>query len=136
MIKLAVLVALLGVSSVMGAIPQWWKNLANQNSGFRYPETDSKVLWEQDKVQLSHFFEADAGFGTVYQGSDSNDSDDRVEAYGVNIWSYAKYQVFFICNNWFSQKMELNLEPVFVVPYLQRISWTRFEGEDGFAMGI
>jgi hypothetical protein len=135
MIKLATLIALLGLSSAQ--VAQWWSMTGPQNQGFSYPDDGTYAdIYDGDHFNVKHFFETNAGWGSLYQGSSMTNADMRSESYGIQLWSYARYQLVADCGTWFSTTMELSLEPVYAAPYIQTVHWSRFEANNGFSLSL
>lgn len=74
---------------------------------------------------LQHQAEFDFGYGTLYNGADSNNANTRVESYGLQVWSFARYTATMNFKNWYKYVGEVSVEPVYVAPYIQNVAWTR-----------
>ena len=93
MMKLAIFMALIGLS--VAQVPQWWKKYGPLSAGITYPEDGGwATIYSNSGFYAMHFLEANAGWGSLYQGSYANDADTRMESYGVQVWSYARYHIF------------------------------------------
>lgn len=137
MIKIATLLALLGVSMTQSVTPRFWSRGANSGSGvFNYPDSGYKNLFNSMGLNLNHFAQADAGWGTLYGGADSNKADTRTESYGVQVWSFGKHNAVANYHNWYTMSVESFIEPVYAAPYVQHVMWTRFESTPGFTLTV
>lgn len=143
MIKLATLIALLGLT--VAQTPRTWmmapreftSNSIKHNGLFTYPEDAAMAkIFDKDGYSLYHFAQIDAGFGTLYGGADMTNADQRTESYGLQMWSYAKHQAVMNMNNWYTTTIETYLEPIYVAPYIQHVTWERFEADNGFKLSI
>lgn len=147
MIKLATLIALLGLSQAVtfmpSTTPRTWdmetRGPAATNNGlFTYPDEGLATIYDDNGYMLKHFAKVDAGFGTLYAGNaaGTKTGDMRSESYGLQIWSYAKHQAILNVDNYYTATIETHLEPLYAAPYIQHVQWNRFEDADGFKMTV
>lgn len=130
--KLLVLAALLGYA-IAGDNDHWTEGAP---TGMGY--TWAKTLVNNEWFTAATFSELDFGFGTFYHGSYTPQPSTtmRGQQYGIHLYSYGRQSMSFEALKNYKYIVDVQLEPVYVAPYIQSIAWNtpRPGDNNAFAM--
>ena len=119
--KILVLAAFLGYATC--GMFDFWTTGTPTSMGYM---ADQRDFVNNEWLKVSHFAEFDAGYGTLYQGKDTQGASmQRSEAYGVHLYSYGRESVQTMMGKYYTMNVDMQFEPVYVAPYVQSIAWTR-----------
>lgn len=123
--KLLVLAAFLGYA-LAGPFDFWTEGTPTTMGYYKH-----KNLVTNEWFTSSTFTEADFGFGTFYQGGYSAGPTTRTQQYGAHFYSYARQSVTFEALKNYMYVVDIQVEPVYIAPYIQSISWTEPRPDEG-----
>lgn len=118
--KLLVLAAFLGYA--LAGENDFWTEGAQTGKGWVWDKTIVANEW----FTATTFSEMDFGFGTFYHGSynPAGVTTIRGQQYGVHLYSYGRQSLSFEALKNYKYIVDVQVEPVYVAPYVQSILWT------------
>lgn len=119
--KFIVLAAFLGFT--LGNDLDFWTEGAPTGMGYTW----AKNIVNNEWFTATTFSEVDFGFGTLYQNifNDASPSTTvKGHQYGVHLYSYGRQSMVVEALKNYKYIVDVQVEPVYVAPYVQTVSWT------------